>query len=479
MNVTFVLGISVFLQFVTAVLALRLIRVTGRRVAWILIASAISLMAVRRLIPLLRLLSGNLSPPPDLTNELVGLIISTLMLTGVAWIAPLFLSIKSSEEELRKHHEQLEERTAKLTRLSKELQQEITEHKRAEEVLYRCKQEFKALVENEPDIIARFDREFRHVYVNPAVERATGMRLELFIGKTNAELGMPEEFVSFWHTNLCKVFETGQESTIEFIFPTPNSSHYYHSRLVPEFAQDGSVEFVISIARDLTEHKEKEKKIRDLASQLALIEEKERRNIATDLHDHVGQLLSLSKIKLKTLMDSSFSLSKPLKEILQLIEQLLQYTRTLTFELSPPILYELGLQAAIEWLAEEMQKQHNFVIEVIGDCQETLNDEIRSILFKAVKELLVNVVKHARANKVKISLAREKDVVRIDIKDDGIGFVTSGIDFRSGKISGFGLFNIYERLNHLGGSLEAKSELSKGTQVTLTAPLTLGKMMEE
>ncbi len=118
--------------------------------------------------------------------------------------------------------------------------------------------------------------------------------------------------------------------------------------------------------RDITERKASEEKIRvyeeqlrSLASELTLLEERERRRIANDLHDHIGQNLALSKIKLGELRASvSSSLVKPLHEIHGLIEQTIQYTRSLTFELSPPILYELGFEAAVEWLAEQIQEKH-------------------------------------------------------------------------------------------------------------------------
>ncbi|MDP2674960.1 MAG: PAS domain S-box protein [Dehalococcoidia bacterium] len=130
----------------------------------------------------------------------------------------------------------------------------------ADEALRRRERELKALVENAPDIIARFDSELRHVYVNPAVERVMGMPPEEIIGKTHSELGMPEELYSTWQTSLRAVFDTGEERVIEF--GTPKGARYYQSRLVPEFADDGSLETVLTITRDITEHKRAEEALR-------------------------------------------------------------------------------------------------------------------------------------------------------------------------------------------------------------------------
>jgi PAS domain S-box-containing protein len=164
-----------------------------------------------------------------------------------------------AEEALQKANEQLEfrvqERTAELALINESLQAEIESHKRTEEALNRREQEFKALVENAPDIITRFDRDLRHVYVNPAVELVTGLLPKAFIGKTNRELGMPEELVSLWESAIGKVFETGQQEVIEFPFPTPSSLKYYQGRLVPELAKDGAIESTLCITRDITERK--------------------------------------------------------------------------------------------------------------------------------------------------------------------------------------------------------------------------------
>jgi PAS domain S-box-containing protein len=136
--------------------------------------------------------------------------------------------------------------------------QEITHRVQAEKALHLREQEFKTIVENSPDIISRFDRDLRHVYVSRAAEQATGMPATAFIGKTYRELGMPEQLVSRWQETLRSVFETGREAAIEFECLTPRGARYYQSRIVPEFGKDGSVASVLSIARDITDRKQVE-----------------------------------------------------------------------------------------------------------------------------------------------------------------------------------------------------------------------------
>src|SRR5919202_1883835 len=147
---------------------------------------------------------------------------------------------------------------------------DLTKRKRLESELRQREQQFKMVAENAPDIISRVDAEFRHLYVSPSVEQATGIPAEQFIGKTHAELGMSEDIYRVWDDSLRQVFEMGQEQTIEFKFPTPNGIRWYQARIVPEFASDGSVETVLSIARDVTDYKQVEQALRESEERLRL-----------------------------------------------------------------------------------------------------------------------------------------------------------------------------------------------------------------
>jgi PAS domain S-box-containing protein len=159
---------------------------------------------------------------------------------------------KQAEKELQKYRERLEELVEERTA---RLQKEIVERKQVEETLRKREQEFRTLAENAPDIVARFDKKLRHLYINRVAERTTGIPRQAFIGKTNKELGAPEDLVLFWEQATQAVWESGQEKVIEFEMPTLRGPGYFEARLAPEFAQDGSVESVLVISRDITERK--------------------------------------------------------------------------------------------------------------------------------------------------------------------------------------------------------------------------------
>jgi signal transduction histidine kinase len=224
-----------------------------------------------------------------------------------------------------------------------------------------------------------------------------------------------------------------------------------------------------------TQLAEVQDRLHSLTSQLCLAEERERRRIAVFLHDNIGQKLAIAAIKLGQLREAAAaqpSVAASLDEVRQLFKQIIQDTKSLTFKISSPILYELGLEAAVEWLTEELQSQHGLITFFEDDdAPKPLADEVRVLLFQAVNELLVNVVKHAKAREVQVAIRREDGQIAISIHDDGVGFDVAAMRSRWGrKDFGFGLFSIRERLRAFGGAMTIQSGY-EGTTITLKAPL--------
>jgi signal transduction histidine kinase len=161
-----------------------------------------------------------------------------------------------------------------------------------------------------------------------------------------------------------------------------------------------------------------------------------------------------------------------MEEIRRLIEESIRYTRSLVFELSPPILYDLGFEPAMEWLSEHMQQQYGLVVEVEDDDQpKPLDNEARVLLFRAVRELLFNVLKHAQASCTRVCMLRDGELLRVIVEDNGVGFDPDKLGASSAKMEGFGLFSIRERLNYFGGRMEIDSIPGEVSRVILTIPL--------
>jgi signal transduction histidine kinase len=195
-------------------------------------------------------------------------------------------------------------------------------------------------------------------------------------------------------------------------------------------------------------------------------EERERRNLARDLHDDLGQLLSLAGIRLAQLREAPpGELPTRLGEIEKLVGDAQERTGSLTFRLSPPLLHDVGLAAAAEWLAEEIERTYGLRVSVDDDGRpKPLDEATRSILFRALRELLINVARHAQTSSAHVRLWRSDAEVGVSVDDDGVGFDSSV------EPAGFGLVSVRERLRHVGGDMTIESVPGDGARVVLVAP---------
>jgi signal transduction histidine kinase len=213
--------------------------------------------------------------------------------------------------------------------------------------------------------------------------------------------------------------------------------------------------------------------LRRLASELSMSEQRERRAIAESLHDRIGQSLALINLRLSQLrstVSAEGETATALEEIQTLLALAISETRSLTFELCPPILYELGLGPALEWLGEKAERDYGFKVETALSVADGLSEQLRVTLFQAAAELLANVAKYASARKVRVELSGTEKVVRLMVADDGVGMAAPQEAYRMTGEGGFGLFNIRERVSWLGGRFNLESAPGHGTVVTLSVP---------
>lgn len=213
------------------------------------------------------------------------------------------------------------------------------------------------------------------------------------------------------------------------------------------------------------------KELQQLSSDFLLIHEKERRKIAMDLHDRIGQNLSLSLKKIESLRSESKDavLADRYGDVADLLGQTINDTRSLTFELSPHILYDEGLEGALDWLCDKTEKDHAIRVEFLDDLKEKpLSVDSRILLYRCVRELLINSVKHSQAKNIRVSIERPADALRIEVCDDGSGF---GPDIGNDKKQSFGLSSVREQVKYHKGDLRIESAPGKGASVTIIYPI--------
>ncbi len=243
--------------------------------------------------------------------------------------------------------------------------------------------------------------------------------------------------------------------------------------------QRWNVELEQAVNMKTAELRQSQDRLRALTSELNLAEQRERKRLATELHDHLQQMLVVGKLTIgqgKRVASGVPACETVLKKVDGILSDALTYSRTLVAELSPPVLRDHGLAASLKWLAEYMKKRHEQTVTVAVPDDQGLNlpEDQRVLLFQSVRELLINSAKHAGTGQATLTMEGQADHLCITVKDEGTGFhptvALAGVP--SGEVSSkFGLYSIHERMRALGGSFTIHSAPGHGTIATLSLPL--------
>jgi PAS domain S-box-containing protein len=374
----------------------------------------------------------------------------------------------------------VEVRTSELHDANEALHAGAEVRKRAEEALSQVA----AIEASTEDAVFTMSRDGKIVSCNPGAEKLYGYTTAELVGRSIAML-LPRHRSMALPRMLERVSRGESIAPFEAVRLRTNGTRIQMLLTIsPIKDATGSVRGVCALVRDITRRKQAESKIaiyqqqlRCLASALSFAEQRERRRIASELHGHLAQMLIVSRIKVRMLQSTfvSESAPQPMEEIRQLLDKSIEYTRTLIWDLCPPMLHEVGLEAALEWLAEQMQERHGIDVRFEDDEQLKPSDEnIRVLLFQAVHELLMNVIKHASASQAIVAVRKCEEQIEIRVEDNGAGFDPEAARARIGQDGGFGLFSIRERLDTIGGSFAIRSDPGLGSQATLRAPLLQG-----
>ncbi|MCK4627688.1 MAG: PAS domain S-box protein [Sedimentisphaerales bacterium] len=359
-------------------------------------------------------------------------------------------------------------------RMSLAIARDISARKQAEAAVSHERDKLTAILDSMADGVYIVNQKYDIEYINPTIQKEFGP----IDGRKCYEYLHNLKAVCPW----CKIKDVFAGKTVRWEWYSVKSNKTYDLLDTRLTNVDGSMS-KLEIFRDITERKQVEEKIKayqeqlqSLASEISATEERQRRQFATDLHDNIGQLLAVINIKLGSVrkMVPPGEMAELLNEINRLILKAFHCTQSLTHELYPPILYKLGLEPAVEGLLENLEKEHGIAyrFETKGESKQ-LDNDISSLLYRAVRELLINITKYAKADEVQVSIRKQGEQIKISVEDNGVGFDTSQVKPTSKQAKGFGLFSIRERLSYQGGKLDIESVIGRGTRVTITAPLTM------
>jgi PAS domain S-box-containing protein len=351
----------------------------------------------------------------------------------------------------------------------------------AKDALAQNEETLRSILTCSPDAIAMLDVEGHIQESNPATARLHGWETEALTGRSELDLVVPADQEKATR-GLRLALQCGAVKDLELTFLRQDGSTFTGEitlNAIPD--SQGGAQALVAITRDVTEQRQHQtrlldyqQRLRSLAAELSLAEERQRRRLAACLHDGACQNLALIKMHLQSLAVSLSNEQRPrLTEICADITDTMEDLRDLTFDLSPPSLYIAGLEAGIEsWMEQELRDKHGIAYTFRAAPKHLpLAHDLRTLLFQCVRELLINAVKHAQAKCVDVIIGVANNYISITVRDDGIGFDVSETENAMSRTGGFGLFNVRERLEFIGGCLDIQSRPGQGSCFTLTAPV--------
>lgn len=356
-----------------------------------------------------------------------------------------------------------------------ELEKRIGERKQAEEALGESEERYRELFENARDAIYVHDLEGTYIRVNKAAERLSGYTREEIVGHNFWEFIAPDH-IKHVREHFCTKLAQEGETTYECDVISKDGRRVPVEVSSRAIYENGVLVGVQGMARDITERKWAQDALQMFSRQLIEAQEDERRRIARELHDQIGQVLTAVKMNLHTVHQVCVSTETRsyLRDNIEAVDEALRLVRDLSVDLRPPVLDDLGLATALRWYVDRYTRRTGLRVEVLielPDENERFSRELETACFRIAQEALTNVVRHANAHQVLVQLEKEGSVLFLTIKDDGVGFDIDSLRHREPRATTLGLCSMHERAHAAGGVIDIDSKPWQGTEVRFSVPL--------
>jgi PAS domain S-box-containing protein len=356
-----------------------------------------------------------------------------------------------------------------------ELEERIAERKRAEVALRESEERYRELFENARDAIYVHDLEGNYIRVNRAAETLSGYKREEIVGHNFVEFVSADDLRFGRKIFYAKLAEQGETSfEVDIIAKDGRRIPVeVRSRAIYE---NGVMVGVQGIARDITERKLAQDALQMFSRQLIEAQEDERRRIARELHDQIGQILTAIKMNLHCIPQArqTSEISSYVKDNVEAVDEALRLVRDLSVDLRPPVLDDFGLATALCWYVDRYTKRTGLKVDVViemPDHNQRFSRDLETACFRIAQEALTNIVRHAKASQVLLRLVKTENILSMSVKDNGVGFVLKSPRKRAPRAATLGLISMQERAHAAGGTIEIDSIISKGTEVRFSVDL--------
>ena len=356
-----------------------------------------------------------------------------------------------------------------------ELEEILVERKRAEVALRESEERYRELFENAKDAIYVHDLQGTYLKANRAAEELSGYTRDEIVGHQYTEFIAPDH-VNFVRKRFCAKLAQKGETSYEVDVIAKDGRRVPVEVSSRAIYENGQIIGVQGMARDITERKLAQDTLQIFSRQLIEAQEDERRRIARELHDQIGQILTAVKMNLHTVQRFKLvsEAGSYLKDNIEAVDEALRLVRDLSIELRPSILDDLGLATALGWYVDRYTKRTGLNVDIVielPDPNERFSRDLETACFRIAQEALTNVVRHATASNVTLHLIKTAKTLTLVVKDNGVGFDLKSLRRRSPRVATLGLVSMQERAHAAGGTLEIESTPSRGTRIRFIVPL--------
>ncbi|WP_405604039.1 PAS domain-containing protein [Polaribacter sp. Asnod1-A03] len=360
--------------------------------------------------------------------------------------------------------------------------QDITEQRQILDEIKRTQELYRLVTENSTDIICLLGRDTTLKYVSPSANILLGYNIDDYLGKQVFDIIHNDDTKLLKESINQRKLKNNYDGSFTVRVRHKKGHFIWMEALSSPVYTNNQISYFVISARNVTnmmlakqEIQEYQSSLQKLTTEITLIEENQKREIATNIHDHLSQSLVISKMKINSLKKNPALkiIDKDLQFIDTHISDALTNSRKITYDLSPPVLYQLGIIEALNWLLNDVEAKHKIKCVFNDNVEDVTLDDTKSILlFRSIQEVLNNAIKYAKASLITLNLNKDKFGLKIIILDDGVGFDTTLLKKHNNHTgSGFGLFTVQERIKNINGEFVITSIINKGTTVNIFIPL--------